>query len=157
MMDASLMHTNLPSSFLLDHPSSPPSPSHLRSQIVLHPQRYFNPTWRIATHRTPAAIATLLLATAAISSLPFFLLLTLRTAVSFHAGLLTLFHPWLATNHLHLMARVRHFILKFSFLFFERSSASISDAWRLQTAQSLTLGAAALATRGAGCARPWRL
>jgi hypothetical protein len=28
---------------------------------------------------------------------------------------------------------------------------------RLQAAQSLTLGAAALATRGAGCARPWRL
>jgi len=86
-----------------------------------------------------------------------FLLLTLTDCRSFHAGLLTLFHPWLATNHLHLMARVHYFILKLCFLFFERSSASISDAWRLQAAQSLTLGAAALATRGAGCARPWRL
>jgi len=96
--------------------------------IFRHPKRCLNLTRRISTSQTPATTVSFPLITAAIS-LPLFLLLTLRTAVSFHVGLLALFHPWLATNHLHLMARVRHLILKRCFVFFDRSSVSVLDAW----------------------------
>ncbi len=131
------MHTNLPSSLLLDHPPPPKKkPSHLRPQIVQHPQRYFTPSRRIPTNQSPATIVAFLLTTAGIT-LPLFLLLTLRTAVSFHVGLFTLFHPWLAANHLYLMALIPHFILKLCFLFFERSSASVSEAWFMPFVLSL--------------------
>jgi hypothetical protein len=129
-------------------PPTPPS-SQCLPPIVQHPQRCLTSTRRIPTRRTLATTVAFLLPTAGIS-LPLFLLLTMW----FPVGLLALLHPWLAANHLHLMALILHFILKNCFLFFERSSASISDACRLQTAQSPTLGFAALATRGAGCIWP---
>ena len=113
-------------------PLLPPLPP-----IVQRPQRYFTPTQRIAMNQTPTTIATILLTTSAISILPLFPLQTLRSALSFRVGLLTLFHPCFTTNHQHLMVLIRQFILKRCYLFFGRSSASVSDAWCMPFVPSL--------------------
>ena len=109
----------------------------------------FTPTRRPAINRSPAKIVAFLLKTAAFG-LPFFLLLTVRAVdvVLFHAALLALCHQWLATNRLHSMAPMRHFILAHFLSFFERSLATVSDAWFVSFVPSLPTSMRALCLPG---------